>query len=746
MKLFHRCICLALTILLSVGLCISFIPANAETAAIDTVNSSTAGGDGAVKVAENSYLSLTFKKDTGEVIVFDKRKNTTWYSNPEDLAQDKVAKGINKMNLQSQLLVNYIDKMGNPYFVNNFTGSIRDKAFKWQLKDNGIEIEFNFKSTGFTIPVRYSLGNDYLNAEILCDKIKQNEKYSIVNVSLLPYFGAGSINDEGYLVVPDGSGAKINFNNGKSIYPEYDEQVFGRDKALNTVYKNEVKEDIKLPVFGLKKNNKAFLGVISKGEYQGGITAGVSRKKTQYNNIYSSVNFIETETNVVMEDSANAKEVRMSSQEFNNLPSYQVRYYFLYDNEANYVGMAEKYRQYLIDEKGLKEQDNNLNKDIPLNLELTGAIKKRSTLLGIPYNTVEVLTSYMDIQDIATKFIGSNVKNISIQYNGWAENGMKDAIPSKVSYDSRLGGKSGFNVMKDYLEQNGIGFYPSADFINYYKWGNGFNKFFDTVKSVSRAPALQYEYRLSTGEKNRDIAPWYLLKPGSVLDGINSFVNSAGQNRLNSVALNSIGDMVYSDFKRNSFSRTETGKVWEEALGVARSKMNCLMVENGNSYTFPYADLIVNVPLYSSQFDIEDEDIPFYQIVLRGYVPYFSKPINMQGDTVDYLLKLVETGTYPNYSLIGRNGELLVNTDFDYLYSPDFSLWFESIVKTYSKLNADLKKIAGQKITAHDKIDEGVYKTTFLNNVAVIVNYNDSEAYVMEAKIPAKGYIIKEGI
>lgn len=41
---------------------------------------------------------------------------------------------------------------------------------------------------------------------------------------LLPFFGAASKSDKGYIVVPDGCGAVINFNNKKgkkSIHSEY---------------------------------------------------------------------------------------------------------------------------------------------------------------------------------------------------------------------------------------------------------------------------------------------------------------------------------------------------------------------------------------------------------------------------------------------------------------------------------------------------------------------------------------------
>ena len=44
------------------------------------------------------------------------------------------------------------------------------------------------------------------------DEIKEGKEYSIVAIHLLPSFAAADWNDEGYMLVPDGSGALIGYN------------------------------------------------------------------------------------------------------------------------------------------------------------------------------------------------------------------------------------------------------------------------------------------------------------------------------------------------------------------------------------------------------------------------------------------------------------------------------------------------------------------------------------------------------
>lgn len=52
-----------------------------------------------------------------------------------------------------------------------------------------------------------------------------------MDIDLLEYFGAAGPEEEGYMFVPDGSGALIMFNNGKVNAPAYIGYVYGEDKT-----------------------------------------------------------------------------------------------------------------------------------------------------------------------------------------------------------------------------------------------------------------------------------------------------------------------------------------------------------------------------------------------------------------------------------------------------------------------------------------------------------------------------------
>ena len=54
-----------------------------------------------------------------------------------------------------------------------------------------------------------------------------------------------------------------------------------------------------------------------------------------------------------------------------------------------------------------------------------------------------------------------------------------------------------------------------------------------------------------------------------------------------------------------------------------------------------------------------------------------------------------------------------------------------------------LGKVRGQSIVDHRGLQEGVYRTTYENGLAVVVNYTD-EDYSHDGTVAAKGYSVLE--
>lgn len=132
-----------------------------------------------------------------------------------------------------------------------------------------MEYDFSRQKEQFIIPVVYALEGERFTAEILFDEIREYGETRIVEVKLLPYFGAGKTGEEGFLFVPDGSGAIVDFGNTRSWASGYAKQVYGRDPAKSDYAYASSQEQVYMPVYGVCREGSAFLAVLSRGDANG---------------------------------------------------------------------------------------------------------------------------------------------------------------------------------------------------------------------------------------------------------------------------------------------------------------------------------------------------------------------------------------------------------------------------------------------------------------------------------------------
>ena len=83
----------------------------------------------------------------------------------------------------------------------------------------------------FNATLVYRLSGNRLEVELPFDEISYRQSFPITKVSVLPYFGAGDGDSEGSILVPEGGGGIIRFNNGKTKQNGYYADVYGWDWA-----------------------------------------------------------------------------------------------------------------------------------------------------------------------------------------------------------------------------------------------------------------------------------------------------------------------------------------------------------------------------------------------------------------------------------------------------------------------------------------------------------------------------------
>lgn len=698
-----------------------------------------------ILVAENDRLELHYDTVESQIILKDKLTQEEWRSTPDDIAQDKRATGVNKINRQSDLIVQYHNTSYVTDQVNSYTGAIKKGDFTWELIENGVAIRYYFPKQGFVIPVQYVLEEDCLAASIISEGIEEEvwedpdtdpeKKQSVMNVALLPFMGAAGSDDEGYLIIPDGSGALIHFNNGRTGAAIYQQDVYGRDDALTIRKAATTTYDVNMPLFGIVRNGRALMAVVENGDYQAQLNAMVNGQLTGYSNAYFAVQYIHMEANTIMPGSEHSTDVMLPTNTFRDMGNFTVRYYPLAAENATYADVAAAYRAQL----GLKE---SIADAATQQLEMVASIPSIDTFLGVPYESVRVLTSYEQAAQTLRDFAAEGLNDLTLRYTGWSKQSVRGKMVTGLDLDNRLGGKKAFDGLRQAVKETGAEMVLAVDLIDIYEDGNGYWSLFAATNSVNSTAKQVPEFLQSTGYQDPEGKPWYLLSPDKVPEAARKLAeNLSGQ--VDGVSLSMLGNTVYSSFGKTGISRTSAGMYWQQALETLSGKIQTLSAKTASAYAFPYIEQVDATPCASSRFEVTDMEIPFYQMVTHGAMVLYTEPANEDGNVRKALLRAIEYGMYPSWRVIAGDTALLSGTDYASWHAASLDAWREEIKNTAAWM-APLGVYAGMQMTGHEQVTATLSVTTYANGDMVLVNYGSEDAEHLGVTVPALGYAIKE--
>lgn len=705
--------------------------------------------DNFVLADQNSNVALYVDSNNGDFAVMNQKTKAVWYSNPLDWESDKIAQGDAYTDLTSKLTVQYITSSYVEGSVNsNKAAVISERAGK----DWIITYYFKSASTNFSIPVKLSLKEEYVHVELMIDQIQEKGDSRILFINLYPYFGAAGLNDTGYAFVPDGTGSLMEFN--RELLNNY---PFGNDNeglvyapnptevATNNYFQNW-NEALRLPVYGMVKNSDAYLAIVESGAAVTEIQASMSRLWNSYNVVKTCVNI----RDVQGRKTATGKKGEGSYYSEIRPENYIVRYYMLDSEDSSYIGMAEKYREYLIEEKGMtpvKDVASNA-----LNISLYGAVKKQKHFLGIPYTGAEYLTTYSEAEELVDRLVADNIDKVFIDYSGWTSGGLDTTTELTLKASSKLGGKK---AIKSLIEKvNGIDNYTLAfdlELHEFHSQTGDIKKFKDVSHGLDASPSVIWRERISAaGARSSANMGYMLIHPARMLGYTEKFINSASANNVKSYSFNSLGDSLYCAYNLNDDStRDKSEHHMEDIFTLAKNTIDengILNTTGGNGYAAPYVDNIMNAPVYASHNILLSKEVPFYQIVFRGYVNLASNPFNLESEQDELILKLAETGMSLYYQLIDAESTAFHNTDYTQLYACELDDHYDDMIATYNRMKPLYDAVGDSTIVNYEVISEDVKITTFSNGSKVYVNYADVEVNVNGVNVAAKDFTVVGGV
>lgn len=629
------------------------------------------------------------------------------------------------------------------YEVGNYTDedlSQDNEEYGYESDWNNLEIEITFE---------YVLDGSDLIVRIPMDEFSTNSKDFILNaLTVLPYFLSSTTEENGYIVVPDGSGAVINFNNGLTKSNNYVNRVYGKDVLINADKVDTTDYYAMMPILGMVYDDYAYLAIVEKGDAMAEINAQVSGKYDNYNSAYFKFYITEME-NIATSNSAAVTFNKFTGDTYND--DIVIRYRILQDEEdLNYTGIAKTYQDYLIGEGVLSKQEREENAS--LDLEILGAAKETKSLLGIPYEGMTALTTLEQTKEMLNYFQLQGVDDMDVELTGWANKGEENTALTGISLESVLGSKNELKGLLEYMEEVGYSLYPALDFQKAKAADNVFSRF--STSSFARSKASRFlssEYAQIGKVENGIDFIWidktcpYLVSPNYLVDYTDKALSKLDSYDLTGISVQDIGTLLVPDYNANkAVSRENAKKVEQQALSKIGEGYD-VMFSNPYSYSWQYADKIVDLPSRSNEYNIFDYDVPLLQLVLDGCIPGSTEALNFntQQTNSEMILKCVETRVNPKFLLMYSDMDVLEYTsDYFDLLSVNYDTWKDRIVSLYNEYNEFYQQVKDADIVNHETIAKNVVKVTYSNGVKVYVNNTSKNRSVDGNSLTAFSYLV----
>ena len=593
----------------------------------------------------------------------------------------------------------------------------------------------------FNVTVEYSLEGKDLLVRFPYEKIRYRAAFPITYVTLLPMFGAAGTDEKGYMFIPEGGGALIAFNNGKLSQNSYYANMYGWDYGSE---RTEVVSETKntFPVFGMIKDGASFLCMMEGAPSYGGVQADISLR-------YNSYNWICAKYNVLHSDRYNvsAKTARLVYIFEKELPQDTIvqRYRFL--DTDSYVDLAQAYGDYLR-QRYPELTARTAGEELPVSVELVGAIDKKVVKFGLPVNAVIPTTTFQQAKDIIGDLQSSGVQNMSVRMTGWSNGGVDQKVLTRVKPIGSLGGAKGMQSLIQSARSGGVPLYFDGVTCFAYNSGllNGFIPFRDAARFTTREQIRIYPYSPIFYQQDEFFEPFYLVRPAFAQRMANNLMEALDKADAHGVAFRDIGYLLSGDYdQKDTTTREQVKQMHVDTLRAAHEKGQAVMIKEGYDYAMPYADLITDMDLNGIEYSIIDQMVPFYQIAIHGAVEYTGMSINLSDDWQTELLRCAEYGAGLNFTFMAEDGKILQDTLHSDLYGAGYEAWRGNAAALINEYQQAMRGLGNQRITGHEALSEDVRVTEYENGARVYVNYGAQDYQAEDVTVPARSYQVTRG-
>lgn len=695
-------------------------------------------------IAENDNFQLLWDDGAQCALLFDKVENKWYGTTPYDYYMAMPDNITADYEMYNPIKISYIKtdedtSVSNIAYLDASYDVIYDGNVVSEPIENGVSITYYFADVEIAVTLELTLTENGIRASVPVDQIQEN-KNKVFEVSVLPYMVASTLDTDSYLMVPSGGGALIDaktLTESKS----YSEAVYGSDLSEPVTMIKHSYDQAYLPVFGAKDRDNGMLGVITEGASCAYINAYTGDGDIGYATAYASFRIRGQEE--ILYDNAQSQQENVAtsySEEITNSKVLAVEYMPL-NGDVTYVGMANRYRQYL---QSVGYLQDRVESAPALSVNFLGTTQTQKSFFGIPYKSDTATTTLQQTKAIAEELktlVGDD--QLLVTLLGYGKGGLANTtVGGGFKLSSQVGSKKDWNALLEYAANSNIVLAQDYELVKFQKAGSGFTVNNAASYSLSQLDAKLKNYILSTAVEDDEGDVWYLLSRGRVAEAVQKAIESAKKQNATAISLGSLSNVAYSDYREESTyaAKSDMDTDVEEALRLCAENGLTVVANKANAYAAVNADYITEIPMRSSKQAVLSSEIPFYALVFQGYKNLTSVSINTAANVRDTYLQAVATGLTLQFTLCDTlHDSVQFEQDTAYITSR-YAAWKDDITAMVNE-SADLHKMVGDQAIVQYTVENGVSTTVFENGVTVYVNYTNDAVSSPMGEIPAQSFV-----
>ena len=640
------------------------------------------------------------------------------------------------------LIVTVLGKDGICY-LNSQDHAAAYGGVRCEKKENGVSVTYILSDSAATaaktfdaldadalqvvVTVDYLVIDGLFTVEIDADAIKVPSGFVLEKLSVLPYFGAlrygGAAQDDSayiralfgakgfsadakdiaagedsfsdYVLLPDGCGA--------ALYPGLDDAAYADLTFRVSPAAGDAVPAASLGMFGIKQSAGAFVCTVTEGLALADIRSVlVSGGDEKVRTAFAEFRLTATQ---------NAD----GSTYFGGMYRGKLRlvYHFLSGVRADYIAMADACRETMIRAGQFREHTLNIT-DLPLQVSLLCSFEKKDK---------EILSDFTQAEDLLSQLKAKGVDTAHLVLCGMFPDGIAQNSSTVLAPAKALGGKKAFAVLCEYAHKIG------------YTVMGGVNLLYGTEKNAVKK---------LNGEKNyiyaavndfasaypRDTSPvTALLTSDAIKTQTIRILRWLENAPVDGVCVNDVSSVHYDDPSGGCDPADLTEVIASQLSSFAG--MRTLSLAGENACLLKDATVFLSVPTEPSlPQSASYVAVPVLPAVLHGSVLYAGTALNAATQPTLSFLKCAEYGAVPSAAWVCRSGSLL-----------SFDRSLNQIAAWTKRLNSSLGDLYACRISGHQQVADGVYRTDYENGAAVFVNYNHFSVNVNSVQIPPYDYI-----